>query len=149
MDSALVGELIPLKEKSDSWGFLWQFDQALWVDPVTPEISFGLFGNFGVADGDPNPIDYAGSIGSGGAVPIASRRSLDTFGVGYFYTAISDELIGLPVQLVLRDEQGVEAFCNYGVTPWFRITADAQYVRPAFAEVDNVTVLGLRAQLTL
>lgn len=148
VNSALVGELIPLREKDGSWGVLYQFDQALWVDPANPETSFGLFGNFGVTDGDPNPIDFAGSIGIGGSVPFASRRGLDTFGVGYFYTAISDDLIGLPGQLALRDEQGIEAFYNIGLTPWFEITANAQYVRPAFAAVDNVTVLGLRALVT-
>lgn len=148
VNSALVGELIPLREKDGSWGVLWQFDQALWVDPADPEIAFGVFGNFGVTDGDPNPIEYAGSIGIGGSVPFGTRSALDTFGVGYFYTAISDELIGLPGQLALRDEQGIEAFYNFGLTRWIDITADAQFVRPAFAEVDDAVVLGIRASVT-
>jgi porin len=96
-------------------------------------------------DGDPNPIEYAGSIGVGGSVPFGGRAAYDTFGAAYFYTAISDELRGLPGQLDLRDEQGVEASYNLGVTPWFAVTADAQYVKPAFASVDDAVVLGLRA----
>jgi Carbohydrate-selective porin, OprB family len=45
----------------------------------------------------------------------------------------------------IEPEKGAEIFYNWAVTPWFRPSADAQWVRP-FNGVDNNCYLGLRAQ---
>jgi porin len=46
------------------------------------------------------------------------------------------------------NEQGVEMFYNFAVTPWFRVTADLQWIDPALSANDNAWVGGLRANLT-
>ncbi len=48
--------------------------------------------------------------------------------------------------VLLRDEYGAEVFYNYPATPWFRVTADVQAVRPAQDRVNAVTG-GLRGQI--
>ena len=47
----------------------------------------------------------------------------------------------------LRDEQGVEAFYNVGVTPWFHVTPDFQVVIPTRERADTALVFGLRAKV--
>jgi porin len=61
----------------------------------------------------------------GGTSPIPGRGR-DKFGLGLFYMGYSTELKnGLQLLLPARDESGIEAFYNYSVTPWMRVTADA------------------------
>jgi carbohydrate-selective porin OprB len=64
----------------------------------------------------------------------------------------------------LRDEQGVEAYYSFAVTPWMKLTPDIQVIRPAQKQaislgpggpiptlvkndINTATVLGLRLQL--
>jgi porin len=63
----------------------------------------------------------------------------------------------------LRDEQGFEAYYNFAITPWMKLTPDIQIIRPAQkdklsvssgpppvinkASIDTTTVLGLRLQV--
>jgi porin len=133
--------------KQGSWSVAYAFDQAFYVAPDDPKRSWGVFGNLGWADSNPSPIDWAANIGVGGASPLPCRK-LDTLGVGYFYTGVSDSLKQLaPRLLPLRDEQGVELFYNAAVTPWCHITPDFQVVNPARKRVDTVIFTGLRAKI--
>jgi porin len=43
----------------------------------------------------------------------------------------------------IRDEQGLEVFCNYAVTPWLVIGADVQFIRPGIGH-HNAIFTGLR-----
>jgi porin len=143
----LRGEFPPLPRETGSWSLFYMFDQALWVAEDDPKRSWGLFGNAGLADGNPSPIRWAANIGLGGASPLRARK-LDTFGVGYFYVGISDSLKNFaPRLLPLGDEQGVEVFYNFALTPWARITPDFQVVIPARQRVDTALVFGLRAKV--
>jgi porin len=45
-----------------------------------------------------------------------------------------------------QNETGVEAFYNAALTPWLRLTADAQWVQPTTVGKDNAVFLGLRLQ---
>jgi porin len=143
----LRGELPPLPRETGSWSLFYMFDQTLGTFADDPKRSWGMFGNLGLADGNPSPIRWAANIGVGGASPFASRP-LDTFGIGYFYVGISDDLKNFaPRLLPLGDEQGVEAFYNIGVTPWFHVTPDLQVIMPFRERVDTALVFGLRAKI--
>ncbi len=67
-----------------SWWISYLFDQALWVDPTDTTRSWGVFGNAGISDGEPNPIDWSMIFDVGGSSPIRSRK-LDSFGIAYYY----------------------------------------------------------------
>ena len=130
-----------------SWWTTYLFDQALWVDPADPTRSWGVFGNAGISDGEPNPIQWSAILGIGGSSPIRSRK-LDTFGVAYYYLGFSDDFKNVVGPIVpLRDERGVELFYNVGVTPWFHVTADMQVITPILERADTSLVLGLRAKI--
>jgi porin len=45
------------------------------------------------------------------------------------------------------DEQGVELYYNFAVTPWLLVAADFQYVNPARGDNDNAFAGGLRAKI--
>ena len=72
------------------WWITYLFDQALWVDPTDQTRSWGVFGNFGISDGKPNPIQWSGIFGIGGSSPIPDRKQ-DTFGLAYYYLGLSDD----------------------------------------------------------
>jgi porin len=130
-----------------SWCLAYNFDQALHVSPDDPERMWGVFGNFGIADSNPSPIRWFGSLGISGASQIAGRES-DAFGVAYFYLGVSEPLKDLaPVLLPLRDEHGVEVYYNVAVTPWCHITPDLQVITPFRERLDTAVIVGLRGHI--
>ncbi len=69
-----------------------------------------MFGNLGIADNNPSPINWFASAGISGTSPITERKA-DTFGIGYFYLGVSDPLKNIaPILLPLGDEHGVELY---------------------------------------
>ena len=68
----------------------------------------------------------------------------DRFGIGYFYKgtsqALQDELAPFAD---LEDKSGMEMFYDFGVTPWFRVTADLQVVNPATGGFGDAVFAGL------
>ena len=141
---------IPIARQSSAWAVYYNFDQALVVDPCNPARHWGLFGRFGITDGNPNPIDYFLSFGVGGSSMI-SGRDADTWGVGWFKNSISDELgAAATAFLGLGDGYGVEAFYNLEVTPWLHLTTDLQYLEPSSsARGDDSFLIGFRASIDL
>ena len=111
-----------------------------------PSISegWGIFGRFGVSDGEANILHRFYSIGLVGT-GIIPGRDRDRFGVGYYYQQLSDNRIGL---LTDDNEQGVEVFYNMAVTPWFELGADLQVTDGAGRFSDTAVVGGLRARIT-
>ncbi|WP_231616124.1 carbohydrate porin [Novipirellula artificiosorum] len=143
------GVVLANPDKTGSWLLAYAFDQALYVSPDDPTRSWGVFGNVGIADDNPNPFNWAANIGVGGSNPIGNRPQ-DTFGIGYFYTGVSEPLKQIaPILLPLQDEQGVEMFYNVGVTPWCHVTADLQVVEPSRERADTLLMFGLRAKIDL
>ena len=125
----------------------YNFDQALYVSPDDPKRKWGVFGNLGIADNNPSPIRWFASAGISGASPVESRKA-DTFGAGYYYLGVSDQLKGLaPKLLPLQDEQGAELYYNIQVTPWCQITPDLQVVSPFRERADTSLLAGLRAKI--
>jgi porin len=130
-----------------SWWIDYRFDQALWVDPTDKTRSWGVFGDVGISDGNPNPIQWSGILGIGGSSPIPNRK-LDTFGIAYYYMGLSHEFKNVVGPIVpLRDEHGLELFYNVAVTPWFHVTADLQVITPLLQGARTSLLLGLRSKI--
>ncbi len=147
----LAGGLLRLanafERESGSWAFLYNFDQYLYTESEDPTQGIGLFGRFGISDGDANPIHSFYSIGVGGK-GIIPERDNDRFGLGYFYTNWSD--IRLTNALGISNSQGVELFYNIEITPWLHITPDLQVlIHPGGVDDRDVAIVcGLRLQMT-
>jgi porin len=144
---------IPIAEKDDSWAFTYNFDQYLAVDPCDPTRGWGVFGRAGISDGNPNPLEWFVSAGIGGSSPICGRER-DTFGIGYFHLAATDEF-GPALGSLFGDTDGVELFYNVEVTPWFHLTADLQIIDQGFEgapalgvkDPDPAVIVGLRGKI--
>jgi porin len=152
-----------IQQEDSSWSFHYNFDQYLYEPKKDSGQGIGIFGRFGASDGDPNPVHYFYSIGIGGKGVLG--RPLDQFGLGYYYMDISNPKFTGPLATreFLRDEYGVEAYYNFAITPWMRLTPDIQVIRPAQKEtlqidsehllaskkkdVDTATIIGLRLQM--
>jgi porin len=143
-----------LEKQDGSWNIYYNFDQYLYEPEKGSGQGVGIFGRFGVSDGNPNPMQFFFSFGVGGKGVLFSRSN-DRFGVGFYYIDVSNPKLTGPfaTREFLRDEYGVEAFYNIAITPWMQLTPDIQVIRPAQKEtisresVSTATVLGLRLQL--
>jgi porin len=144
---AILQGATPTTSMHSSWWVSYLFDQALWVDPADHTRTWGVFGNFGISDGNPNPIKWSGILGVGGSSPIPGRR-LDTFGAAYYYLGFSDDFKDVARAITpVRDEHGLELFYNVAVTPWCHVTADMQVVTPMLERADTSLLFGLRAKI--
>ena len=144
----LADEPITLRRKPDSWCFYYNFDQYLYVEHGdnpqgdSPQ-GVGVFGRFGLADDDTNPVEWLFNIGIGGK-GIITGRDRDTFGLGYYYLGVSDEL---PGRILSDDGQGVEIWYNIEAMPWLHITPDLQVINSSRKGVPTTWVGGIRVKL--
>ncbi len=127
------GPTAPLSTKQGSYYASYTFTQNLVQRvpdrPMTQ--SWGLFGQIGFSDSNPNPVAAQGYLGFGGSSLLADRP-FDRFGVAFFWLSFSDELRGPLNEILgagLRTERGAEMFYNYAVRPWLRLTPSLQVVR--------------------
>jgi porin len=136
----------PPQFKTDRWYFQYSFEQFLVQDPNDPKLGWGLFGQFGYSDGNPNAFQGHGYLGLAGN-NLMDGRQADRWGIVYYSYQLSDAFRNaLPgVGSRIEPQKGAEVFYNWAVTPWFRLSADAQWVRP-FNGVDDNYYLGVRAQ---
>jgi len=136
----------PIARQSGSWSLYYNFDQHLYVDPCDSTRGWGVFGRAGLADNATNPLAYFLSAGIGGNSTIAGREA-DTFGAGWFYAGVSNEILPFLTNTLggLQDSQGVEVFYNAEITPWFHVTTDVQMLMPARQRVNDALVVGMRA----
>jgi len=155
--------------KKGSWNVYYNFDQYLYEPKKGSGEGIGVFGRFGVSDGDPNFMKFFYSLGIGGKGVIPTRER-DRYGFGFYYIDVKNpRLQGLfRTAKLLRDEYGFEAFYNIAITPWLQLTPDIQVVRGAQKEkitigtgpgpigipfiasrksIGTTTVLGLRLQM--
>jgi porin len=128
--------------KNSRYYFAYTFDQYLYQSKDNPKEGFGLFGQFGVSDGNPNRLYWSGHVGVGGTGLIPGR-SRDNWGMAYFYAAPSTDLKNSVDNVKIRDEQGWEAFYNFALTPWFTLGADLQIIKPGLAN-ETAIFCGLR-----
>jgi porin len=159
-----IVETRALDGKKGSWNLYYNFDQYLYEPKKGADRGVGLFGRLSVSDGDPNLMKFFGSFGVGGKGVFDSRPQ-DQFGLGYYFINIANPTIQGPLQTrsFLRDEHGFEAYYNFAITPWLKLTPDIQIVRGAQKDeialgspipvvtsresIGTSTVLGLRLQM--
>ena len=143
----ITGLVVP--QQSTSWSIDYIAEQKVWVDARNPQRNIGVMSQWGYADPETSPYEWIANISlqAQGVVP---GRELDSFGVGYFYSGLSEDFKNLVGPLVpINDLQGCELYYNAALTPWFRVTGDLQVVEPAIEANDPAVVLGLRAWLHL
>ncbi|MGZ8096555.1 MAG: carbohydrate porin [Methylobacter sp.] len=129
--------------KNNRYYFAYNFDQYLYQSKANPKEGIGLFGQFGISDGNPNRLQWLAIAGVGGTGLIPGR-SRDNWGVGYYYASISSALQeSLAPILDIRNEQGIEVFYNFAVTPWFALGGDLQVIEPSLKN-DTAVIPGLR-----
>lgn len=134
------------KEGSYSVGF--QISHLLHVDPANPRKGWGAHLKGAVSDGNPNYVQSSIIAGLGGT-GLFKGRELDSFGVGYFYYNLSDELEKAisTEEEAYRDEQGAEVYYSFAVTPWFFVTGDLEYIAPPRTSLENAFIAALRANI--
>ena len=129
--------------KDDNYYFAYSFDQYLYRVSENSKEGFGLFGQFGISDGNPSRLYWSALVGIGGTGMIPGR-SRDNWGIGYYSDAPSRDLQNsLAPVLAIRDEQGVEIFYNFAVTPWLTVGVDLQVINPSLGD-DTAILPGLR-----
>jgi porin len=133
--------------KKGSWNVAVEFSHLLLESASTPGKGLGLYAKAAVADGNPNPVRHSlvGGIAGHAIVP---GRPLDYFGVGYFYYDFSNELQNAVAPVGrFNDEQGIEAYYTFVPAPWLRLTANLQWVNPAYGANPPVWLAGVRARI--
>jgi porin len=129
--------------KDRNYYFAYTFDQYLYQVSETSKEGFGLFGQFGISDGNPSRLYWSALVGIGGTGLIPGR-SQDNWGIGYYYDTPSPDLKESLPLLSIRDEQGMEIFYNFAVTPFFTVGVDLQVINPSLGK-DTVILPGLRS----
>ena len=104
-----------------------------------------MFGRAGISDGNPNPIEWFLSFGLGGQSRLPGREE-DRFGVGWYYTGLSDEL-GPVLTGLFDDGQGVELYYDIAISERFRLALDLQVVEPTSIGADTAVVPGIRSHI--
>ena len=145
----IPGQGLQFAEVTGTWALAGILNQKLWMDSANPKRNVELFAQLGIADDNPNPLNWIGTVGltANGFIP---GREHDGFGVGYFYTGLSDNFKQLlnTINLPLRDVQGVEVYYKFGLTPWLAVTADLQVVQPSNKAFDTAVIGGVRTNVT-
>jgi porin len=142
--------------KDHTWAAYWSSWQYLWVKdagdaPINlmngeqDRQGLGLFGRFGFADQDANPIEWTASAGLGGKGLIPGREH-DTCGAGFFYLSVQPDRL---IERIGVDDhsQGFETYYNVAITPATSLSFDFQIVDSPLPDTDTAYILGLRLGL--
>lgn len=128
-----------------AWNATYSFQQYLWQNPAAKGRGWGLFGQVGLSDGNPTPLDWSMQIGVGGQ-PWLSRPD-DRFGLAYFRQSFSNVLVNAAHPLLrIEDEQGLEAFYTFQIGKPVRLTADVQVIDSATPNKSTAVIPSLRFQ---
>ncbi|CAM2982616.1 carbohydrate porin [Vibrio tubiashii] len=132
------------------YNFRVQASHNLFESESNPAHSWGVYARAATADGNPNALESTFTAGIGGKSFIADRHQ-DQWGIGYFKNNVSDELqSSLQIEQLpssLEDENGVEIYYSYALTPAVNITADVQYIE-SMDDTSNL-LFGLRTNIRL
>jgi porin len=127
---------------NDSFTIYGGFDQYFQVYSSETKKGWGMFARGSISDGNPTPLRYFLSAGIGGYSPLASRPN-DQFGIGWYYTGMSNEFGPLPQRaLGIQDGQGIEIFYNVQVNPWMNLTPDFMIINPEAAGIAGRSYIG-------
>jgi porin len=152
---ALIGasptDGLPANFKDQSWAAIANVSQYLYVmdDATTiaqklksgqPLRGIGIFGRVGYAPQATNPVTSYASVALV-AHGLFNGREYDSFGAGFYYNKISNNLKTDIAQLTLgnasaSDETGIEVFYDFAVTPAIRLIPGYQHIwHPLAAQV--------------
>lgn len=141
----VVNTLATFDGAGDNTLIYYNFDQYLYTEQDDPTQGIGVFGRFGWARQEVNPVAhfYSAGVGGKGVIP---TRDKDTFGIGYYYLDLSNRL---PDQF--HSEQGVECYYNIEITPWLHVSPDLQIIaNPGGTDFNDVAlVYGFRMTMDL
>jgi porin len=139
----LAGQPVPTTH--NAWTVTSRFDQVVYADAEDPKRKWTLNGDFGLTDGNPNPIRWFGNASLVGNSPLRDREN-DTIGIGYYHLAASS----VPILALhgFSTENGAELFYNAAVTPWCHLTPDVQILDPANRHNPTALVVGMRGRLS-
>ena len=139
-----------IRNKSEPWYLEYSFQQNLVQSETDPNRGWGVFGQIATSDGNPNPAQGHYFIGVGGSSFLRSRP-LDLWGISYFNLELSRDLRSAvaapPFNTKIGREEGVEAYYNLAVTPWFRVTGNLQFINPFPAVNEESVFAGVRTQV--
>jgi porin len=136
---ALLIPTQPANRANSSWAMSYAFDQYLWQPDGDPKHGIGVFFNFGVSDGNPNPVKYSVLTGIGGKGVIPGRAD-DSYGIGWARTQFSSDFVPFlrqALNLGLEHEDAIEMYYNAALTPWLNATADLQIVNPGLTKTPS------------
>ncbi len=135
--------------EDDRYYFSYRFTQQLGKIPNT-EKGWGLFGQVGISDGNPNPVDFGALLGIGGNSFFKSR-SKDEWGLGIYHYSISSPIDQFAAEngIPLRNETGLEIFYQFWINDWFSLGGNTQYIVPLVKNNDNAIFIGLRSSILL
>lgn len=144
LKATLSGTAVPTRDSA--WSLTYRFDQVLYAHSQDPRRNWAFNGDFGLTDGNPNPIKWFANASLVGYSPFRGREN-DTIGLGYYHLGVSD----VPILTVrgFGDENGVELFYNAAVSARFHITPDLQVLDPAQSQNPTTLLVGIRARLSL
>ena len=145
LTGAPYGDTTALEKGDDSWSLMYNMDQYIYTEQEDETQEFGFFGRLGTADDKTSSIAnfYGGGMGGKGMI---DGRDNDTWGIGYFYTQISNEFEGA-IARDFGDSQGVEVFYNFEFSKWLHVSPDFQIIHPSSDRVDTTYIAGLRAKI--
>jgi porin len=133
--------------KKGFWLASYAVQQYLVQNAEKPNVGWGLFTLATLSDGNPNPVRWSVLAGLGGN-NLLPGREIDQWGVGFFHYGLTTPLLaGLAERRIYRrSEGGIEAFYNWALTPWMRLTGDLQIVDPWVVNRPRGTYMALRLQ---
>jgi len=136
------------KNYRDDIGVYVSCDQMLYKENSNPEDSQGLgvFGRFGYANSDLNPIGNFWSLGLQ-YQGLLDGRDDDVLGVGFAQGIFSDYA---GAGYTENHENALEVYYNAQVTPWLSLSPSIQHISNTGGDetVKDAVLFGLRAQVT-
>jgi len=137
---------VTASEKKNRYYASFNFNQTL--KKISDNESWGLFGQIGISDGNPNPVDFSFVLGIGGNSFIKNRAQ-DKWGIALSNYSLSNIIDRRAIELAipLRNELAVEAFYQYWVNTWFSFGTDVQIINPVLKNSKTATFLGLRTSV--
>jgi porin len=136
-----------LGRENDRWYINYVINQTL-VEYSEKGKGWGLFGQVGISDGNPNPIRFGMHLGIGGN-SFFKGRSDDRWGLAFYNYSLSVPLedFGSGAGVPLRNETGIEMFYQAWLTRYLSLGADIQWVIPVIKDYNSALLLGLRSSI--
>jgi len=150
-DTDLIGALISptevtsevVRNLSGSWVTIGNFSQYLFLKEGSSKVAgklksgqplrgIGLFGRIGYAPEEANPVTRDASVALF-ANGLSDDRANDSFGLGIYHNGISQPLKDAITRLtgdtaIPKNENGLEVFYDFAVTPAIRVIPSYQHV---------------------